>query len=196
MTAPRWVVGVSGASGSIYAARLLQALAARSDVTADVVFSRTGRLVWSDELDVDPASFGFPIRNNGDLAAPPASGSARYAGMVVVPCSAGSLARIAHGISADLLSRTADVTLKERRPLILVLRETPYSLIHIENMAAVTRAGAMVHPASPSFYSRPADIGALVDTVVARVMDHMGLDNALMPRWEGLKPRPANEEPS
>jgi 4-hydroxy-3-polyprenylbenzoate decarboxylase len=105
--------------------------------------------------------------------------------MVVIPCSAGTLGRIAHGISMDLVGRAADVMLKERRPLLLVLRESPYSLIHIRNMLTVTEAGATVLPASPSFYSRPKDMDELVDTVVARVLDQLDVENTLRPRWTG-----------
>jgi 4-hydroxy-3-polyprenylbenzoate decarboxylase len=103
--------------------------------------------------------------------------------MVVIPCSTGGLARIAHGISDDLVGRAADVMLKERRKLVLVVRETPLSAIHLENMLAVTRAGAVVLPASPSFYSKPATLDSLLDTVVGRVLDQLGLPNTLMPRW-------------
>jgi 4-hydroxy-3-polyprenylbenzoate decarboxylase len=103
--------------------------------------------------------------------------------MVVIPCSTGGLARIAHGISDDLVGRAADVMLKERRKLVLVVRETPLSAIHLENMLAVTRAGAVVLPASPSFYSKPATLDSLLDTVVGRVLDQLGLANKLMPRW-------------
>jgi 4-hydroxy-3-polyprenylbenzoate decarboxylase len=105
--------------------------------------------------------------------------------MIVIPCSAGQLARIAHGVSSDLVSRAADVSLKERRPLVLVLRESPYSLIHVRNMQAVIEAGAVVMPASPSFYSRPQGVDALLDTVVARALDQLGVDNELMARWAG-----------
>lgn len=187
----RLVVGVTGASGSIYARRLLEVLKGRDDVETHLVFTRTGRMVWDDEVGLDPDHFGFPLYRPSDMAAPFASGSARYDGMVVVPCSAGSLARIAHGVSADLVGRAADVMLKERRPLVLVLRESPYSLIQLKNMVAVTEAGAMVMPASPSFYSHPQTMEALVDTVVARALDQLGLDNALMPRWAGFAGRDA-----
>lgn len=182
----RIVVGVGGASGSIYAARLLRFLAETKVAEVDVVFSKTARVVWADELGVDPALFGLPIYAAGDMTAPFASGSARYDGMVVVPCSAGGLARVAHGVSSDLIGRAADVMLKERRPLLLVLRESPYSLVALRNMVAVTEAGATVIPASPSFYSRPEGVDALVDTVVSRVLDHLGIDNELMRRWSGL----------
>lgn len=190
----RLVVGIGGASGAIYGQRLLQALAERRDrVHADVVLSKMGRVVWADELGTDPAVHGFPIHPPGDLAAPFASGSQRYDAMIVAPCSAAGMGRIAHGLSADLIGRAADVALKERRPLVLVLRESPYSLVHCRNMVAATEAGATIIPASPSFYSRPSTIEALVDTVVHRVLDHVGLavGNDLMTRWSGLRPRAA-----
>ncbi|MEZ4316849.1 MAG: UbiX family flavin prenyltransferase [Myxococcota bacterium] len=186
------VVGIGGASGQPYAERVLRFLADHRDVLdldVHVVFSKMGRLVWSDEVGSDPADFDFPLYNPGDMTAPFASGSARFDAMVVVPCSGGGLARIAHGLSADLIGRAADVMLKERRKLVLVLRESPYSLVHIENMAAVTRAGAVVLPASPSFYSEPGDRTALLDTVTSRILDQIGIDNDLMRRWTGRKPR-------
>lgn len=187
----RFVIGVTGASGSIYAHRLLSFLRDEGEaqgITADVVFSPMGRLVWGDEVGTDPADYGFRLYGPRDMTAPFASGSARYDGMVVVPCSAGSLGRIAHGISANLVGRAADVMLKERRPLVLVLRESPYSLVHVENMASVMRAGARVLPASPSFYSQPESMEALVDTVTSRVLDQLGIDNELMKRWAGRLP--------
>jgi 4-hydroxy-3-polyprenylbenzoate decarboxylase len=187
----RVVVGVGGASGAIYAQRTLAALARRRDeVEVALVLTKTARIVWADELGTDPADLGFAMWSPMDMTAPFASGSARYDAMVVVPCSGGGLARIAHGLSADLVGRAADVMLKERRPLILVLRESPYSLVHARNLVSVTEAGAVVLPASPSFYSRPATLEAAVDTVVARILDHLGVvDHDLMPRWEGLRPR-------
>jgi 4-hydroxy-3-polyprenylbenzoate decarboxylase len=182
------VIGVSGASGSPYAARVLSFLrdhAAEAGVEPHVVFTRTGRLCWQDEVGVDPESYGFPLYNPSDMTAPFASGSARFEAMAVVPCSAGQLARIAQGISTDLVGRAADVMLKERKKLVLVLRESPYSLIHLRNMTAVTEAGAMVMPASPSFYSGPQTFEQLLDTVTARILDQLGIDNALMRRWNG-----------
>lgn len=182
------VVGIGGASGQPYAHRLLlflQAHAEELNLQVHVVFSRMGRLVWTDEVGVEPESFGFPIHPPGDMTAPFASGSAQFEALVVVPCSGGGMARIAHGISTDLIGRTADVMLKERKKLILVLRESPYSLVHIENMAAVTRAGAIVLPASPSFYSEPEGRDALLDTVTSRILDQLDIDNTLMRRWTG-----------
>ncbi len=185
-------MAVSGASGSIYAKRLLDCLAAEGPahgVSVDLVFTETGRQVWRHELGAEPA-YAFPVWKNRDFTAPFASGSSRYAAMVVVPCSAGTMARIAQGVSLDLVGRAAEVMLKERRPLLLCLRESPISLVHARAMTQVIEAGARVIPASPSFYSGPASIEDLVDTVVARLLDHLGLDNELVRRWEGLVSRP------
>jgi 4-hydroxy-3-polyprenylbenzoate decarboxylase len=119
------------------------------------------------------------------MTAPFASGSSRFDAMVVIPCSAAGMARIAHGVSQNLVGRAADVMLKERRPLLLVVRESPYSLVHLRNMVTVTEAGAMILPASPSFYSAPKGVGELLDTVTSRVLDHLGVDHELMRRWTG-----------
>jgi len=184
----RVVVGVGGASGAPYALRLLDFLKAHGEepgIEPHLVFTKTGRLVWNDEVGTDPASFGFPVYRSSDMTAPFASGSSRFAAMVVVPCSAAGMARIAHGVSQDLVGRAADVMLKERRPLLLVVRESPYSLVHLRNMVTVTEAGAMILPASPSFYSAPKGVGELLDTVTARVLDHLGVDHELMRRWTG-----------
>lgn len=180
------VVGVTGASGAPYAARALGALR-ELGVEADVVFTRYGRLVWAHEVGGDPAALGFPIHPPGDMTAPFASGSARYDGMLVIPCSAGTMARIAQGVSSDLVSRAADVMLKERRPLVLVLRETPLSLIHLRNATALVEAGAVVMPAAPSFYSRPQSMEQLIDTVVARALDRLGVEHELVRRWSGME---------
>ncbi|HEY5090121.1 MAG TPA: UbiX family flavin prenyltransferase [Polyangia bacterium] len=177
------VVAVGGASGSVYAKRLLDALVPiAATVDIGLVFTRSGEEVWKHEIGDIPA---YPFKRYGlrDFRAPFASGSAGWDAMVVIPCSTGGLARIAHGISDDLVGRAADVMLKERRRLVLVVRETPLSTIHLENMLAVTRAGAVVLPAAPSFYSKPTSIEAVLDTVVGRVLDQLGLPNRLMPRW-------------
>lgn len=183
------VVAVGGASGAIYAKRLLDTMVAAAGARAPgdalqvgLCFTTAGREVWRHELGTEPA---YPFKTYGlhDFHAPFASGSAGWDAMVMVPCSSGGLARIAHGISDDLIGRAADVMLKERRKLVLVFRETPLSLVHLENMLTVTRAGAVVLPACPSFYSKPASTEALVDTVVARALDQLGLPNQLMPRW-------------
>ncbi len=185
------VVAISGASGAPYAKRLLDFLAAEGPafgVAVDLVFTETGKQVWKQEIGAEPA-YPFTTWKNRDFTAPFASGSAAYDAMVVVPCSAGALARIAYGVSMDLVGRAGDVMLKERKRLVLCLRETPLSLVHARAVAQVIEAGALVLPASPSFYSNPKDIGELVDTVVARVLDRLGIPNELMRRWEGLAPR-------
>lgn len=191
------VVGISGASGAPYARRLLDFLAAHGQahgVSVDLVFTTTGRQVWKQEVGAEPR-YPWPVWKSQDFTAPFASGSALYDAMVVIPCSAGALARIAHGMSLDLLGRAADVMLKEGRRLVLVLRETPLSLVHARAMVQVIEAGAMVLPASPSFYSGARTVEALVDTVVSRVLDKLGLPNELMKRWDGLAPRaPAPDE--
>jgi 4-hydroxy-3-polyprenylbenzoate decarboxylase len=187
----RLVVAVSGASGAPYARRLLDFLAEQGPahgVGVDVVFTTTGKQVWAQEIGGSPRH-PFKSWSNQDFTAPFASGSAPYDAMVVIPCSSGQLARIAYGLSVDLVGRAADVMLKEKRRLVLVLRETPISLVHARAITAVVEAGAVVMPASPSFYSGPKSIDALVDTVVARVLDRLGLPNELMTRWTGLSPR-------
>jgi len=181
------IVGVSGASGSIYAQRLLTMLRESRErgLVTDVaiVLSRTAEQVWKHELGGDPRELGLAVFDGRDYNAPFASGSAGWGAMVVAPASMSSIARIAHGISDDLLTRAADVILKERRKLILLARETPYSIIHLENMLAVTRSGAMVMPATPSFYGKPKTLEEAVDTVLARVLDHLGLDHTIARRW-------------
>lgn len=148
-----------------------------------VVMSTNADLVWQTELG-DTSYTGFPVKfyDKMDFMAPFASGSAKFGTMVIVPCSMGTIGRIAHGISNDLITRAADVILKERRTLICVPRETPYSLVHLRNMLTVTEAGGIISPASPSFYSRPQNIEALVDTVVDRIIDLMGLQQDTY-RW-------------
>ena len=177
------VVAVGGASGSPYAKRLLAVLAKEPSVETHVVFSQTARQVWAHEIGEPPRELPFKLWDPRDFRAPFASGSAGFGAMVIIPCSMGGLARIAHGLSEDLIARAADVMLKERRKLVLVARDTPLSLIHLENMAQVTRAGALVMPAAPSFYGKPRTIEDLLDTVVGRVLDHLGLPRRLGPRW-------------
>lgn len=178
-------VAITGASGSIYAKLLLQSLvnlqAQLKEVS--VVMSSNAPFVWETELgNKDYTSFPFSFYDKNNFKAPFASGSARYDALIVAPCSMGTLGRIAGGISNDLITRAADVMLKERRKLILVLRETPYNLVHIKNMEAVTLAGGIICPATPSFYSRPQTLEAAVQTVVDRVLDLAGLDNNSF-RW-------------
>jgi flavin prenyltransferase len=175
----RIVVGITGASGSIYAKRMVEKLIALSPTIGElaIIFSESGREVWRYELEVDlPQSELIREFPNSSFFAPPASGSAGYDAMVVIPCTTGTLGRIANGTSNDLIARSADVMLKERKPLVLVLRESPYNLIHIENMQTITLAGGIIFPASPSFYSKPKDMDQLVDTVVDRVLGLIGFE--------------------
>lgn len=182
------VVGVTGASGAPYAKRLLGYLAARARTTGDVdvgvCLSTTAPEVWALECGGDlREEIDLPIYALRDYKAPFASGSAGWDAMVVVPCSMGTCARIAHGISDTLLTRAADVMMKERRTLVLVPRETPLSVIHLENLTTLARAGATILPAMPSFYGKPAGLQQLLDTVVGRVLDHLGLEHDLTSRW-------------
>ena len=179
------VVAVTGASGSIYAKVLFEKLGQLSEQleTVGVVMSDNAKDVWKYELgNTDYEKINYKMYDKGDFFAPFASGSSKFAAMIICPCSMGTLARIASGISNDLVTRAADVMLKERRKLILVLRDTPYSLIHINNMKTVTEAGGIICSASPSFYSKPADFNALASTVVDRILDLAGL-NISSYRW-------------
>jgi 4-hydroxy-3-polyprenylbenzoate decarboxylase len=178
------VVGISGASGAPYARRLLAALRSREDVEVAACVSQTAPEVWALECGgVLHEEVGVPVWGVRDYTAPFASGSAGWHAMVVVPCSMGTVARIAHGISDTLLTRAADVMLKERRTLIVVPRETPLSVVHLDNLTQLARAGALVLPAMPSFYGRPATLDDAIDTVVGRIMDHLQLEHALVRRW-------------
>ncbi len=172
------VVAVGGSSGAIYAKVLLDRLLQLSDQLAavGVVMSDNARFNWQFELNnEDYKNYPFDFYDKNDFMAPFASGSARYESMIVAPCSMGLLGRIATGISNDLTTRAADVILKERRRLILMIRDTPYNLIHINNMKTVTEAGGIICPASPSFYSRPETFEELAATVVDRALDLTGL---------------------
>jgi 4-hydroxy-3-polyprenylbenzoate decarboxylase len=178
------VVGITGASGAPYARRLIQVLRGRPDVELGVCVSQTAAEVWALECGGDlRESVGAPVWSVRDYKAPFASGSAGWHAMAIVPCSMGTAARVAHGISDTLLTRAADVMLKERRTLIVVPRETPLSAVHLENLLALARAGALVLPAMPSFYGKPKTIDDVLDTVVARVLDHLGLGHDLGHRW-------------
>lgn len=194
-----YVVAITGASGVVYAKRLLQELLAVGHCV-ELIVSPTGEQILELELGFRPKGtldekqeewVGFlgqgekslHVLDHGDLAASISSGSFPTSGMIVIPCSMGSLGRIATGVSSNLIERAADVTLKERRPLILVPRETPLSLIHLRNMTAVTEAGAEIVPPMPSFYHHPSTIDDLVRAFVGRVLDRLGIPNRLVPRW-------------
>lgn len=176
------VVGVTGASGMIYAERLLMELEKQCRV--HLVVSGTAETIAALE-GISFSNVRVIREENSDLAAGIASGSFRFDGMVVVPCSMKSLAGIAHGISDTLIGRAADVCLKERRPLILVPRETPYSRVHLQNMLSVHDAGAVILPASPPFYQKPETIEDLADMIVSRILDHLGIEHSIGSRWSG-----------
>jgi flavin prenyltransferase len=189
------VVAMTGASGARYAVRLLQVLC-QIDVTIHLTISPSAVQVLREEMDLnltlesfDPTGFGclgagrLVYHHYRDFAAGIASGSFRTGGMVIIPCSMSTLGAIAGGITTNLITRAADVHLKERRTLILVPRETPLSLIHLENMLSVTRAGAVVLPAMPGWYHRPRNLDDLINFVVARICDQLGVDNRLIARW-------------
>ena len=188
------VLAITGASGAPYAVRLLDVLARNQVPTWLIVSGHGWRLLSAetgiqDEAGLRAATGGdwsslrlFPDDDRGAI---PASGSARSSGMVICPCSMGTVAAIAGGTSRSLVERAADVALKERRKLILVPRETPLSLVHLRNLTAVTEAGAVVIPAAPGFYHRPTQISQLVDFIVQRVLDQLGLEIEVAPRWKG-----------
>lgn len=192
----RLVVAITGASGAPYALRFLQEATrhyreiyvALSDQALQVISIETGRTVNARTLSAQML-LGFEsdvlrFVDKRDYFSPPASGSFRHDGMVIVPCSMGTAARIAHGISDDLITRAADVCLKERRRLILVPRETPWNLIHLRNMTQLAEAGAIIVPASPGFYNKPTSVDDLVDFMVARILQQLGIEQTLIPQWQ------------
>jgi len=207
-----YVVGVTGASGAPYARRLLQVLL-EGGHQVKLVVTESGERVLAIELGLrlegplderaeqwrsflgrpsgDPALELFHLR---DMAASISSGSFPTSGMVVIPCSMGTLARIAAGVSSTLVERAADVTMKERRPLVLVPRESPLNEVHLENMLRLRRAGVDILPAAPGFYHRPRTIDDLVDFIVARVLDRLGVENRLFQRWTGDAPELVEEQ--
>jgi flavin prenyltransferase len=188
------VFAITGASGAPYAVRLLHVLADNQVPVWLIVSSHGQRLLAEEcgigtieELRANTGGDWSTVRvfSDGDRGSLPASGSQKTAGMVICPCSMGTVAAIALGTSRSLVERAADVTLKERRKLLLVPRETPLSLIHLRNLVTVTEAGATVIPAAPGFYHRPKQVSELVDFVVQRVLDHLGLEIGITKRWEG-----------
>ncbi|MFN7018629.1 MAG: UbiX family flavin prenyltransferase [Fimbriimonadales bacterium] len=191
----RLVVGVTGASGAIYALRFLRHAIQYfreiyyicSEQAIQVMQTELGIEVSRETLSAKTLLGrdwdGLKVLNPRDYFSPPASGSFRHDGMVIIPCSMGTLGRVAQGISDDLMTRAADVCLKERRPLILVVRETPLNLIHLRNMVQAAEAGAVILPANPAFYHRPETLEAAVDTVVARVLQHLGVEQTITPEW-------------
>lgn len=183
------IVGISGSSGTVYGIRLLQALAETS-VTSHLVMSKPADMTAAYETDFKAADIramadrAYPIN---DVGAGPASGSFRTLGMVIAPCSMKTLAEIAMGLSTNLLTRAADVTLKERRRLVLMTRETPLNRAHLQNMLAVTEMGGIIAPPVPAFYTRPASLEEMVDHSVGRILDLFDIDNTLAGRWNEMR---------
>ncbi|MFO7259988.1 MAG: flavin prenyltransferase UbiX [bacterium] len=193
---PPVTLAITGASGAVYAVRALEVMN-RVGVPVRLIISSTGWRLLREEADIAGeadlrARTGdwsrVVLYDDDDRGATPASGSAPSRGMLICPCSMGTLASVAQGTTRSLIERAADVTLKERRPLVLVPRETPYSIIHLENMLRLARAGALILPASPGFYHRPTTIGDLVDFVVARALSHVGVEHDIGPRWQSGEP--------
>ncbi len=183
----RFVVGITGATGALYAVRMLQALRNVEDVETHLVVSASGVLNIKHELDVsrqDVYALADHVHSIRDVGATLASGAFQTAGMVIVPCSMRTLAAVAHGLSDNLITRAADVTLKERRRLVMMVRETPFNLAHLRNMTAVTEMGGIVFPPLPAFYHRPKSIEEMVDHTVARVLEMFDIV-VPGPHWEG-----------
>jgi len=179
-----FLVGVTGASGVLYAHRLLRALGDRADVIVTADAEEVIRL----ETDLPLKEFtagAHAVYRGTDMTAPPASGSHRFRAYAIVPCSGSTLAKVATGIADNLVTRAAAVALKERRTMVLVPRETPLSPIALEHMSTLARLGVVILPASPGFYGRPKAVDDLVEFVVARILDHLGVEHRLGPRWEG-----------
>jgi flavin prenyltransferase len=188
----RLVIGISGASGAIYGVRLLELLRP-TPIETHLILSPAARVTLAHETDrklAEVEALADVVHPHGDIGAACASGSFRTLGMVVAPCSVKTLSEIATGVTPNLLSRAADVALKERRRLVLLLRETPLHLGHIRSMAAVTEAGAILYPPVPAFYARPATLMEMVDHTLGRVLDLLGIDLGTVRRWTGERSRP------
>ncbi len=179
MNKQKIIIAITGASGSVYAKRLIEKLEKYSDKikNLEVVFSDAGKQVWDFEINEELKPTNFRIFENSNLFSPIASGSAKYDTMVIIPCSMGTVGRIANGISNNLISRAADVIIKERKKLIVVPRETPFSSIHLNNLKIISDNGAIVIPANPSFYHKPQTITEIIDTVVDKVIEHIGFSS-------------------
>ncbi|OZI28972.1 3-octaprenyl-4-hydroxybenzoate carboxy-lyase [Bordetella genomosp. 1] len=188
MSKRRLVIGITGATGALYAVRMLQALKGVDDVESHLVISSSGVLNIKHELDIsrhEVQALADHVHSIRDVGATLASGAFQTAGMVVVPCSMRTLAAVAHGLSDNLITRAADVTLKERRRLVMMVRETPFNLAHLRNMTAITEMGGIVFPPLPAFYHRPTSIEQMVDHTVARVLELFDI-NVPGPHWEGM----------
>ena len=187
----RLIVAITGASGARYGVRLLELLRATEGIETHLMISDAAALNLHHELDVkrkDIEAIAHHVHSVRDIGACVASGSFRADGMVIAPCSMKTLAAVAHGMCDNLITRAADVTLKERRRLVLLVRETPFNLAHLRNMTAVTEMGGIIFPPLPALYQRPQSIDEMIDHTVGRVMDMLGLEQSLAPEWNGLKP--------
>jgi 4-hydroxy-3-polyprenylbenzoate decarboxylase len=184
------IVAITGATGAVYGVRLLQVLRATPGIQTHLMISDAGVLNLHQELDMnrkDVEALAHVVHNVRDIGASVASGSFQSDGMIVAPCSMKTLASVAHGFSDNLIARAADVVLKERRRLVLMVRETPFNLAHLRNMTAVTEMGGIIFPPLPGFYHRPQTIAEMVDHTVGRVLDLFAVAHALAPRWNGIK---------
>jgi 4-hydroxy-3-polyprenylbenzoate decarboxylase len=189
--AKRLLIAITGATGAIYGIRLLQMLRAQQSVETHLMVSDAGVLNLHQELGMsrkDAEALADVSHSVRDVGASIASGSFQSLGMVIAPCSMKTLASVAHGLSDNLIARSADVALKERRRLVLMVRETPFNLAHLRNMTAVTEMGGIIFPPLPGFYHKPRSIEEMVDHTLARVLDLFELPHDLAPRWEGMKP--------
>ena len=186
----RLVIAITGATGVVYGVKLLQILGKLPDIETHLLISEAGVLNLHQELDMkrkDVEAFAHVVHNARDVGASIASGSFQSDGMIIAPCSMKTLAAVAHGLSDNLITRAADVTLKERRRLVLMVRETPFNLAHLRNMTAVTEMGGIIFPPLPGFYHRPQSIAEMVEHTAGRVLDLFGIQHQLTPRWNGLK---------
>ncbi|WP_353154223.1 UbiX family flavin prenyltransferase [Herminiimonas fonticola] len=186
----RFIIAITGATGVIYGIRLLQVLRDIPDVETHLLISEAGMLNLHQELGMkrkNVEALADVVHNVRDVGASIASGSFQSDGMIIAPCSMKTLAAVAHGLSDNLIARAADVVLKERRRLVLMVRETPFNLAHLRNMTAVTEMGGIIFPPLPGFYHRPASIAEMVDHTVGRVLDLFEIQHTLTPRWNGLK---------
>ena len=191
-------MAISGASGAVYGVRLLQVLADLGNVQTHLTISAAGLLNLQQELDMSRSqveALAHVVHPVHDVGAAIASGSFQCDGMVVAPCSMRTLAAVAHGLSDNLIARAADVMLKERRRLILMVRETPLNLAHLRNMTSVTEMGGIIFPPLPSFYHRPQTLANMIDHTVSRVVDLLGLPQVLAPRWSGLNAATQSDPP-
>lgn len=189
------VVGITGASGIVYGVRLLETLPGRKTVIISDDAARIAEVELGMALE-DIRALADDCYDNSDLFSPLASGSVRFDGMAIAPCSTSTMSKVACGIADNLITRIASVALKERRKLVLLIRETPLSSIHLGNMERLSLAGAVVMPASPAFYPRPESVGDMVDFITGRMLDELGVENKLYRRWEGRKSRPTGNRGS